>query len=75
MAKKRRNTISTLQKNDGTWCKDEQEIEEELSEYYKDLFTTTSPDNFEDILAEIPSTICSQMNEQLIRPVEENEIR
>ncbi|XP_071926918.1 uncharacterized protein [Coffea arabica] len=74
MAKKRRNTISTLQKNDGTWCKDEQEIEEELSEYYKDLFTTTSPDNFEDILTEIPNTICSQMNEQLIRPVEENEI-
>nr|XP_027075819.1 uncharacterized protein LOC113699652 [Coffea arabica] len=75
MAKRRRNTISTLQKNDGTWCKNEQKIEEEFSEYYKDLFATTNPDNFEDILAEIPSTIFGQMNEQLIRPVEENEIR
>ncbi|XP_071905855.1 uncharacterized protein [Coffea arabica] len=66
MAKRRRNKISTLQKKDGTWCKEEHEIEEELCEHYKDLFTTTNPDCFEDILAEIPSTISSHMNEQLI---------
>ena len=50
-------------------------MEEELSDYYKDLFSTTHPDNFEDILTEILSTISSQMNEQLIRPVDEKEIR
>ena len=52
-----------------------EDIEKELSEYYNDLFTTTNPDNFENILAKIPSTISGQMNEQLIKPMEEKEIR
>ncbi|XP_027166343.1 uncharacterized protein LOC113766338 [Coffea eugenioides] len=74
-AKRRRNTISTLEKQDGTWCKTEEEIEVELSQYYKDLFTTTNPADFEEILKEISCTISRQMNEKLIKPVEEKDIR
>ncbi|XP_071939954.1 uncharacterized protein [Coffea arabica] len=74
-AKRKRNTISTLEKQDGTWCKSEEEIEVELCQYYNDLFTTTNPDDFEEILKEIPSTISRQMNAKLIKPVEEKDIR
>ena len=74
-AKRRRNTISTLEKQDGTRCKSEEEIEVELSQYYNDLFTTTNPTDFEEILTEILSTISRQMNENLNKPVEEKDIR
>ena len=47
----------------------------ELSQYYNDLFTTTNPADFEEILTEILSTISRQMNENLIKPVEEKDIR
>ena len=59
MTKRKSNMISTLQKHDGTRYTNEQEIKKEMSYYYRDLFTTTNPDNFEEILVEVLHTITS----------------
>ncbi|XP_027155460.1 uncharacterized protein LOC113766368 [Coffea eugenioides] len=75
MAKRKRNRINMLQKANGEWCRGEQEVVEELNKHYKDLFTSTEPIEFDDVLQDIPRTISHLMNEQLIKPVDEKEIK
>ena len=75
MTKRKRNKIGLLQKLNRDWCKNEQEIEKELCNHYRELFTPTKPGEFDEILQRIPCTISSLMNEQLIKQVEETEIQ
>ncbi|XP_027067539.1 uncharacterized protein [Coffea arabica] len=75
MAKRKRNRISILQKTDGEWCRSDQEIEEELCTHYKELFTSNNPTEFDEVLQGIPCTISNLMNAQLIKPVDELEIK
>nr|XP_027103245.1 uncharacterized protein LOC113724555 [Coffea arabica] len=75
MAKRKRNRISMLQKTNGELCRGEQEIEEELNKHYTELFTSTDSTEFDEVLQGIPHTISNLMNEQLIKPVDEREIK
>ncbi|XP_027183762.1 uncharacterized protein LOC113782049 [Coffea eugenioides] len=75
MAKRKRNRISILQKTDGEWCRSDQEIEDELCTHYKELFTSNNPIEFDEVLQGIPRTISNLMNAQLIKPVDELEIK
>ncbi|XP_071918969.1 uncharacterized protein [Coffea arabica] len=73
--RRRRNNISTLQREDGTWCKSEGEVEGEINGYFRKLFTSTNPRQFDAILNGIPQVITGQMNNKLTRPVSEMEVR
>ena len=64
-----------LQKLNGDWCRSEQEIEDDLCQHYRELFTSTDPKEFDEVLQGIPRTISSLMNEQLIKHVDETEIK
>nr|XP_027090317.1 uncharacterized protein LOC113711350 [Coffea arabica] len=75
MAKRKRNRINMLQKANGEWCRGEQEVEEELSKHYQELFTSTEPSEFDEVLQGIPRTISHLMNTKLIKPVDEKEIQ
>ena len=75
MTKRKKNKISLLQKLKGDWCRSDQEIEENLCNHYRELFTTTNPKEFDKVLQGIPRTISSLMNEQLIKHVEKAEIQ
>ena len=75
MAKRKRNRISAIQKANGNWCTSEEEIEKELCDHYTELFKSSQPEGLQEILHEVPRTITRQMNEQLIKPVEESEIK
>ena len=52
-----------------------EEIEGEVKEYFKSLFTSSDPQHFESILDGIPQVITGQMNSKLVRPMFEEEIR
>lgn len=43
--------------------------------YFEDLFSTTSPVEFDNFLDEITPTISSQMNKKLLRLATEEEVR
>ncbi|XP_071920779.1 uncharacterized protein [Coffea arabica] len=75
MAKRKPNRISILQKTDGEWCRSDQEIEDELCTHYKELFTSNNPTEFDEVLQGIPRTNSNLMNAQLIKPVDELEIK
>ena len=73
--RRRRNTISVLQKSGGDWCKSGKDIEEEIEGYFRGLFTSSNPQLFDTVLEGIPQVITRQMNQRLVRPVSEEEVR
>ena len=50
-------------------------MEKVAVDYFEELFTTTSPMEFDDCLTKIPPGITPQMNQRLLRLAIENEVR
>ena len=75
MATRKRNKITALQRSNGEWCETEQEVTNEICSYYQQLLTTANPEQEQDVTQGVPNTISRQMNEQLIQPVKEEEIK
>ena len=73
--RRKKNSISALQRDDGTWCESEEEVEGEINEYFEKLFTSSNPRQFDAILRGIPQVIIDQMNRKLTKPVSEMEVR
>ena len=73
--RRKRNKILNLQRGDGTWTLNEQEIGVEVEEYYLGLFTSSGAQCLEEILHGIPHSITDQMNNNLTKPVEEKEVK
>lgn len=59
----------------GEACETEEELEEEINQYYSKLFTTSSPNDGQDILQGMPRSITSAMNQLLTKLVEDIEIK
>ncbi|XP_071921715.1 uncharacterized protein [Coffea arabica] len=73
--RRKRNKITSLQKGNGEWCKDNQQIVQEICRYYEEMYTTSQPKNIEEVLEGVPVSITSRLNQSLIQPVEEKEVR
>lgn len=73
--RKKVNRIEQLKKETGGWCNNEEEVVEEISSYYAQLFTTEDSFDWVDKLHGIPSTITNSMNSELIKPVDDDEIK
>ncbi|XP_027076951.1 uncharacterized protein [Coffea arabica] len=73
--RRRKNRIADIQKENGTWTKNEEELSAEIASYYRDLFKTSEEGDMEEILSGIPHTILGSMNDRLTKPVDEEEIK
>ncbi|KAL3530136.1 hypothetical protein ACH5RR_009458 [Cinchona calisaya] len=73
--RRRMNQISQLRRCEGEWCKTEQEIQEEIIQCFNKIFNSSQPEDFGEILHGIPKTISEQMNEKLVKPVTEIDIK
>ncbi|CAI9099319.1 OLC1v1036114C2 [Oldenlandia corymbosa var. corymbosa] len=73
--RRKSNGIESLEREDGTWCEGEQEVETEIEGFYKELFASEDKAGWEETLDGIPCTITDQMNTTLIRPIEDAEIK
>ncbi|XP_071937636.1 uncharacterized protein [Coffea arabica] len=71
----KRNQITNLQKGNGEWCSDNQQIIQEVCRYYEDMYTTSQPGDMEEVLEGVSVSITSRLNQTLIQPVEEDEVR
>ncbi|XP_056864326.1 uncharacterized protein LOC130511383 [Raphanus sativus] len=70
-----RNRIVGLYDENGNWVVKDQGLEKVAVDCFDDLFQTTSPTEFGGFLEEIVPTITPQMNQRLIKPATEEEVR
>ncbi|XP_022564339.1 uncharacterized protein LOC111208947 [Brassica napus] len=70
-----RNRIVGLHDETGNWITEENGVEKVAVDYFEDLFTTTSPSDFNSFPEEIIPSITPQMNNGLLRPATEEEVR
>lgn len=61
-------------KSDSGWITEEEQIKEHVNDYFRSLFSSSSPRDFEEELRAVPKCISGEMNTQLWRPVLELEI-
>lgn len=53
------------QEEDGTECRDENGIANEIANYFENLFTTSSPRDCQELLDKVPRTISESMSRSL----------
>ncbi|KAG7588676.1 hypothetical protein ISN44_As07g009920 [Arabidopsis suecica] len=70
-----RNRITGLHDENGIWSTEDKDVQSIVVSYFKDLFTTTKPEAFEEALAEVQLLITEQINEFLTAPATESEVR
>ena len=61
-SRQRKNLIEGLMDADGVWQEDEGKIEEVVVEYYNNLFTSSSPLDFSELLQAIQPKVTPSMN-------------
>ena len=70
-----RNRIVGLHDVDGNWITEENRVERVAINYFEDLFSTTSPSDFNSFLTEVTPAITLQMNQNLLRLATEDEVK
>ncbi|XP_056847407.1 uncharacterized protein LOC130498081 [Raphanus sativus] len=77
LTKQRRvqNRISGLHNEEGIWTNSELEIENIAVKYFRNLFKSTSPSDFDGFLEEIPASVTMDQNRKLTAVATEKEVR
>lgn len=70
-----RNRIEGLHDEDENRITDDKGVEKVAVDYVEDLFSTTSPSDFDGFLEEITPCITSHMNQTLLRIATEDEVQ
>ena len=70
-----RNRIVGLHDAAGNWITEDNGVEKVAIDYFEDLFSTTSPSEFDSFLTEVTPGITPQMNQRLLRIATEDEVK
>lgn len=73
--RRKKNTIQKIQRDNGTWTENDQEMGEEIAQYYDHLFTSSAEECLDEILEGMPHRITRSMNDKLTRDVDEKEVK
>ena len=71
----RRNLIRGIRDGNGTWQSNQDEIGHVMESYYKELFSTSSPNLEADSLEKIPCMVTDEMNAELMKKFTELEVK
>ena len=63
--RRRKNYITKLYDVDGRWCFRQDQICDTIVNFYKTLFTSKEPSNFEEVIDTIPHVVKNEMNVNL----------
>jgi len=63
-----------LKNGDDAWVREDQHLKEMTEQYFKKLYESVGPRDFQPILQQIPSSVDDNMNQQLTCPVTLEEI-
>lgn len=69
------NRVSRLRNSTGEWVENQSDLLKLVNDHFSSLFTSTNPTNIDDITRLVPPKISREVNEMLLRPVEEWEIK
>lgn len=74
--RKENNAITGLYNSDEAWCKEEQDIEGIITNYFGDLFQSSRPTEamIEEVVKHVGAKVTSEMNSQLALPFSPNEV-
>jgi hypothetical protein len=64
-----------LQRADGNFIEDQQELSQLARDFYSNLYTSEAISGVEEVLASVPVSVTRAMNERLIAPFEEGEVK
>ena len=71
----KRNLIRGIRDGNGTWQSNQDEIGHVMESYYKELFSTSSPNLEADSLEKIPCMVTDEMNAELMKKFTELEVK
>ncbi|KAL0449153.1 UNVERIFIED_CONTAM: LINE-1 retrotransposable element O protein [Sesamum latifolium] len=76
-ARLRKNSISRLHKEDGSWSESSEEVQQIMIDYFNGLFTSVNPseEDIEVALRGLSVKVSAEMNEELLQPYTEDEVR
>jgi len=60
-----RNKIVMLQNDQNEWCRDPIQLKEMTAKYFKELYTSTGPINFQIVIDQISCIVNEEMNHSL----------
>ena len=77
MTKQRRsrNKITQLSDENGNIVEDEEGLVAIATSYFRQIFESSNPEDIEEALAQVPTTITGTMNDNLTSPVTEWEVK
>ena len=67
--------INALQKHDGQLTEDLTEMQQLAQEFYKNLYTSKGVEGVDDVLQHVPSKVIGAMNDSLMAPYKEEEVK
>ena len=70
-----RNKITQLVDEDGNIVEDDEGLVAIATSYFRQIFDSSDPEEIEEALAHVPTTITGAMNDDLTAPVSEGEIK
>lgn len=70
-----RNRISMLRTDDNTWSREPSTIKQHIRDFYQSLYTAVGEGNYQPILDQCITLVNDEMNESLIKPISEEEVR
>lgn len=70
----RKNRIEGLYDSDGIWREDQEEVEDIILKYFKEIYSTTYPVDFGVSLSAVDRRVLEAMNEDLLREFREEEV-
>ncbi|CAL5418073.1 unnamed protein product [Camellia sinensis] len=73
--RRQRNQLVKLKLDNGVWLETDTAINAHLSSYFSHLFQAKGPRNFEDALAAVNLSVTHSMNDTLLRPVDDDEVK
>ncbi|KAL0003813.1 hypothetical protein SO802_011374 [Lithocarpus litseifolius] len=72
--RKKKYTILGIKDENGTWCDTNETIAGAAIQYFKDIYTSSQPSCFNDVIGAIPSRVTNEMNEELIKEFTKDEV-
>ncbi|XP_033139542.1 uncharacterized protein LOC117131581 [Brassica rapa] len=70
-----RNKITQLRDVDGNIVEDEEGLVAIATSYFRQIFESSTPEDIEEALSEVPTTIIGSMNDSLTAPISEWEVK
>ena len=60
------NYITKLHDANEGWCSSQDQVNAAIVDFYQNLFTSSSPSNFEEVIETIPHVVTDEMNDMLM---------